>query len=138
MTHKSEEESMMFAGFNWDIDITRRELQSAYKFLSHANSEGIGSLGDKDEHGHTTLNVCSREKPRTTTAATNNAQEIIILIGLLGPVYRDVVGEVDALLSLVERSGVDLDAVVVGGFRKRSYSTLERMGWSAYTANTFS
>ncbi|KAK4227740.1 hypothetical protein QBC38DRAFT_544781 [Podospora fimiseda] len=54
---------------------------------------GLGSVTDKDEHGHTILHP------------------IVWLVLLLVPVYSHVAEEIGALLQFVEMSGVDRDAI---------------------------
>jgi hypothetical protein len=47
-------------------------------------------------------------------------------------VYADLAHEIDALLLLAERSGVDLDGVANSEEGSRRYSSLEMIGWGGF------
>ena len=61
-------------------------------------------------------------------ATKETAQEIIILIGLLAPVYADVKEELNSLLTLAERSRIDIDAVAKNQDRLRRHSVVQVVG----------
>ncbi len=49
--------------------------------------------------------------------------------------YADLADEIDALLLLAERYGVDPDAVANSEEGSRRYSCLEMFGWGAFKPN---
>ncbi|KAK4167788.1 hypothetical protein QBC43DRAFT_285681 [Cladorrhinum sp. PSN259] len=89
-----------FGEYEWDVIAVRRELSDMHRFLRDTKTKGLGSARDKDEHGYTILH------------------EIVWIVVLLAPVYSHVAEEIGALLQLVERLGIDRDAIPwVDGFR---------------------
>ncbi|KAH7325720.1 hypothetical protein B0I35DRAFT_117345 [Stachybotrys elegans] len=86
-------EGTTFDCYEWDVGRARFQLQQLYRSLLEMERQGSGSLRDRDEYGHTFLH------------------EMIILIGLLAPVYAALVSDIDSLLLIAERAGVDVEAI---------------------------
>ncbi|KAI9164088.1 hypothetical protein HJFPF1_05724 [Paramyrothecium foliicola] len=82
-----------FNRYEWDVEQARLQLQLLYRSLLDMERNGLGSLQDRDENGHTVLH------------------EMLILIGILAPIYASLVSEVDCLLHMTERAGVDVGAI---------------------------
>lgn len=56
-----EQDYEMFFGYTWDVEVAKHQLQQVHGSLLEASENGIGSISDKDEYGHTILHVRSEE-----------------------------------------------------------------------------
>jgi hypothetical protein len=56
-----EQDYEMFFGYTWDVEVAKRQLQQVHGSLLETSGNGIGSISDKDEYGHTILHVRSEE-----------------------------------------------------------------------------
>jgi hypothetical protein len=104
--------SSIFNCYDWDVDVARAQLQQLHQSLLAIPKRGLESINDKDEYGHTILHVSIRIACGCNRGLTIH-RKIVILIGLLAPIYSDLTDEIDALLMLAERSSVDIDAIAI-------------------------
>jgi hypothetical protein len=54
-----EQDYEMFIGYSWDVTVAKRRLKQVHDSLLEASKNGIGSISDKDQYGHTILHVRS-------------------------------------------------------------------------------
>ncbi len=59
----SQRTQTWFGGFEWDVPTVREHLVRVRRYLLEAEGNGLGSIGDKDESGHTVLYVSLRLGP---------------------------------------------------------------------------
>ncbi len=67
-----------FAGFEWDVAKVRKQLAQMRQLLLGAKGNGVGSIGDKDEEGHTVfyVSLSSKLSPRLEASNTSITMEL--------------------------------------------------------------